>query len=36
VIEADSSAIALVLWEGQARNIDLVLTDLALPKLALT
>jgi len=31
VIEADSSAIALVLWEGQARNIDLVLTDLALP-----
>jgi two-component system, cell cycle sensor histidine kinase and response regulator CckA len=31
VIEADSSAIALVLWEGQARNIDAVLTDLALP-----
>jgi two-component system, cell cycle sensor histidine kinase and response regulator CckA len=31
VIEADSSAIALVLWEGQARNIDVVLTDLALP-----
>jgi PAS domain S-box-containing protein len=30
VIEADSSAIALVLWEGQARNIDLVLTDLVL------
>jgi two-component system cell cycle sensor histidine kinase/response regulator CckA len=31
VIEADSSSIALVLWEGQARNIDVVLTDLALP-----
>ena len=31
VIEADSSSIALVLWEGQARQIDLVLTDLALP-----
>ena len=31
VIEADSSAIALVLWEGQARNINAVLTDLALP-----
>jgi PAS domain S-box-containing protein len=31
VIEADSSSIALVLWDGQARNIDLVLTDLALP-----
>jgi two-component system cell cycle sensor histidine kinase/response regulator CckA len=31
VIEADSSAIALVLWEGQARQVDLVLTDLALP-----
>jgi PAS domain S-box-containing protein len=31
VIEADSSSIAMVLWEGQARNIDLVLTDLALP-----
>jgi|GEM_PF-1837416 len=31
VIEADSSAIALVLWEGQARHIDLVLADLALP-----
>jgi two-component system, cell cycle sensor histidine kinase and response regulator CckA len=31
VIEADSSSIALVLWEGQARNIDLVLADLALP-----
>lgn len=30
VIEADSSAIALVLWEGQARNIDLVVTDLVL------
>jgi PAS domain S-box-containing protein len=31
VIEADSSAIALVLWQGQARSIDLLLTDLALP-----
>lgn len=31
VVEADSSSIALVLWEGQARQIDLVLTDLALP-----
>jgi len=31
VVEADSSAIALVLWEGQARQVDLVLTDLALP-----
>jgi two-component system cell cycle sensor histidine kinase/response regulator CckA len=30
VIEADSSSIALVLWEGQAKNIDLVLTDLVL------
>jgi CheY-like chemotaxis protein len=30
VIEADSTAIALVLWEGQARNIDVVLTDLVL------
>ncbi|HXT10474.1 MAG TPA: ATP-binding protein [Candidatus Angelobacter sp.] len=30
VIEADSSSIAMVLWEGQARNIDLVLADLAL------
>jgi two-component system, cell cycle sensor histidine kinase and response regulator CckA len=30
VIEADSTAIALVLWEGQARNIDLVLTELVL------
>jgi CheY-like chemotaxis protein len=31
VIEADSSSIAMVLWEGQARTIDLLLTDLALP-----
>ena len=31
VIEADSSAIALVLWEGQARQVDLVLVDIALP-----
>jgi PAS domain S-box-containing protein len=31
VIEADSSSIALLLWEGQARQVDLVLTDLALP-----
>jgi two-component system cell cycle sensor histidine kinase/response regulator CckA len=31
VIEADSSSIALVLWEGQARSIDLLLTDLSLP-----
>jgi len=31
VVEAVSSAIALVLWEGQARQVDLVLTDLALP-----
>jgi two-component system, cell cycle sensor histidine kinase and response regulator CckA len=30
VIEADSSSIALVLWEGQARQVDLVLTDIAL------
>lgn len=31
VIEADSSSIAMVLWEGQAKSIDLLLTDLALP-----
>ena len=31
VVEADCSSIALVLWEGQARQIDLVLTELALP-----
>jgi two-component system cell cycle sensor histidine kinase/response regulator CckA len=31
VIEADSSSIAMVLWAGQARTIDLLLTDLALP-----
>jgi hypothetical protein len=31
VIEADSSSIAMVLWEGQARTIDMLLTDLALP-----
>src|SRR5207253_11063707 len=31
VIEADSSSIALVLWEGQARHINLIVTDLALP-----
>lgn len=31
VVEADSSSIALVLWEGQARQVDLVLTDIALP-----
>ena len=30
VIEADSSSIALVLWEGQARQVDLVLTEIAL------
>jgi len=31
VIEADSSATALLLWESQAPNIDLLLTDLSLP-----
>lgn len=31
VIEADSSDIALVLWEGQSRDIHLVVADLALP-----
>jgi len=31
VVEADSSSIALVLWESQARQVDLVLTDIALP-----
>jgi CheY-like chemotaxis protein len=31
VVEADSSSIALVLWEGKARTIDLLLTDLVLP-----
>lgn len=31
VIEADSASIAQLLWEGQARNIDLLLTDLVLP-----
>jgi two-component system, cell cycle sensor histidine kinase and response regulator CckA len=31
VVEADSGSIALVLWEGKSRNIDLLLTDLALP-----
>jgi len=27
VIEADSSSVALVLWEGQAANVDLLLVD---------
>jgi PAS domain S-box-containing protein len=31
VIEADSTEIALMLWEGQARQVNLVLTDIALP-----
>jgi PAS domain S-box-containing protein len=31
VIEADSSATALVLWAGQASMVDLLLTDLNLP-----
>lgn len=31
VIEADSSNIALMLWEGQARHVNLLLTDVALP-----
>jgi CheY-like chemotaxis protein len=31
VIEADCPAIAQLLWEGQARNVDLLLTDLTLP-----
>jgi CheY-like chemotaxis protein len=31
VIEADSGSIAMVLWGSQARSIDLLLTDLALP-----
>lgn len=32
VIEADSASVAQLLWEGQARNIDLLLTDFALPE----
>ena len=31
VIEADSPSIAQLLWEGQARSIDLLLTDFVLP-----
>jgi CheY-like chemotaxis protein len=31
VIEADCPAIALLLWGGQATNVDLLLTDLVLP-----
>src|SRR5262249_37405585 len=31
VIEADSGALALMLWDGQARNVDLLLTDMVLP-----
>ena len=31
VIEADGPATALVLWDGQAANISLLLTDLVLP-----
>jgi CheY-like chemotaxis protein len=30
VIEADSASIAQLLWEGQARNIDLLVTDFVL------
>jgi nitrogen-specific signal transduction histidine kinase/CheY-like chemotaxis protein len=30
VIEADCASIAMVLWDGQARNIDLLFTDLRL------
>ena len=32
VVEADSCSLAQMLWEGQARNIDLVLTDITLPE----
>lgn len=32
VVEADSCALAQMLWDGQARNIDLVLTDVTLPE----
>lgn len=31
VIEADSASIAQLLWEGQARNVQLLLTDFVLP-----
>ncbi len=31
VIEADSGALAIMLWDGQARNVDVLLTDLVLP-----
>ncbi len=31
VIEADAGDIALLLWEGQARTIDLLVTELTLP-----
>lgn len=31
VIEADSPSIAQLLWEGQARNVHLLLTDFTLP-----
>ncbi len=31
VIEADSGALALMLWDGQARNVDILLTDMVLP-----
>ena len=32
VIEADNSATALLLWDGQAANIDLLVTNLSLPE----
>lgn len=32
VVEADSSSLAQTLWDGQARNIDLVVTDMTLPE----
>jgi CheY-like chemotaxis protein len=31
VVEADSSSIAQLLWDGQARNVDVLLTDFVLP-----
>ena len=31
VVEADASSTALILWDGQASNIDLLLTEISLP-----
>jgi CheY-like chemotaxis protein len=31
VVETDSSSLAMTLWPGQSKNIDLLLTDVTLP-----